>query len=629
MERSELRPVTAGQPAATGAAASIPSIPRPEEALWSRLDPVHRPAELPAAWLALECGLVRGCRRGVLLLGPPDRGPFTVAAAWPEGDSAPPRLVAAAEAALTKRSGVDVAAEAADAAAPAVVAEPIALGGVLHGVVALEVTPRPLAELEPIRRQLRLGSGWIEALAHSRRLDGESTGKQRLETVLGLLAVTLEHEGFQGAATAFATELATELGCDRVSVGFLRGERARVRALSHSSHFAARANLVRAIESAMDEALGQLGAVVHPAPREGPPRASHAHAELARQFGAGAVCSVPMLRAGRPCGAITLERAQPFDARTLALLEVVAAMAGPALESLRREDRFVGAKLADAARQLAADLIGPHHVALKLAAGVLVFATLFLAFAQGDYRVTADAVLEPQVKRAAVAPFDGYVAEAAARAGDRVAEGALLAALDDRDLTLERIKWDSEHRKALKQHRQAMAERDAAQMEILAAAIDEARAELARIDDRLARARLRAPFDGVVVEGDLSQRIAAPVRRGEVLFEVAPLDAYRIHVKVGESDIDEIVPGQQGRLVLSALPDESFAFTVEKVTAVASAEEGRNTFRVEARMHESDPRLRPGVEGVAKLEVGRRRLLWIWGHDALDWLRLRSWAWLP
>ncbi|UCG98551.1 MAG: biotin/lipoyl-binding protein, partial [Burkholderiales bacterium] len=79
---------------------------------------------------------------------------------------------------------------------------------------------------------------------------------------------------------------------------------------------------------------------------------------------------------------------------------------------------------------------------------------LFLALARGDYRVTADTVLEPEVLRAAVAPFDGYILQAPVRPGDLVRKGDLLGSLDDRDLRLERIKWVSQREQLLKQHRQ-------------------------------------------------------------------------------------------------------------------------------------------------------------------------------
>jgi hypothetical protein len=93
--------------------------------------------------------------------------------------------------------------------------------------------------------------------------------------------------------------------------------------------------------------------------------------------------------------------------------------------------------------------------------------------------------------------------------------------------------------------------------------------------------------------------------------------------------VAEVVPEQTGHIVFASLPEESYPFRVEKLTPVARAEEGRNYFRVEARLTEGTARLRPAIEGVAKIEIGRRSLVWIWLHDATDWLRLALWRWLP
>ena len=109
------------------------------------------------------------------------------------------------------------------------------------------------------------------------------------------------------------------------------------------------------------------------------------------------------------------------------------------------------------------------------------------------------------------------------------------------------------------------------------------------IDDQLARTHLRAPLDGLVVSGDLSQSIGAPTERGQVLFEVAPLDAYRILLQVDEREAAEIAVGQRGNIVLAAFPTRSLPFLVEKITPVSIAREGRNHFRVEARLEPRRP----------------------------------------
>ncbi|MEJ0068149.1 MAG: HlyD family secretion protein [Pseudomonadota bacterium] len=112
------------------------------------------------------------------------------------------------------------------------------------------------------------------------------------------------------------------------------------------------------------------------------------------------------------------------------------------------------------------------------------------------------------------------------------------------------------------------------------------------VDEELARARMTAPFDGLVLSGDLSQSIGAAVRRGDVLFEIAPLRDYRVELLVHESQIADIVPGQTGELVAAALPDAVFPFTVERITPVAKPHEGRTFFAVDGRLTTVSERLR-------------------------------------
>ena len=579
--------------------------------------------------------------RGVVVAASPATGRFAPAAFWPDGSRAAAHLAEAAERALAERRGVVLKREAdGDPSGPGRerydVAYPIQANGKLYGVVALDIAPRPAPELEAVLRHLQWGAGWLEVLVHrlgTARLEPASVeaAKQRLQIVLDLVATALGQERFYGAATAFVTTLANRLACDRVSLGFLRGGRMRVWAVSHSAHFGKQTNLVRAIGGAMDEALDQGATVVFPARPGGEARVTLAHAELARQSKAGATCTVLLAEGQRFAGALTLERPadRPFDPTTVEFCEALAAVAGPVLEVQRRDDRWLVAKAADAGRRQLAHLIGPRHMALKLAVVALAAVATWLAFAKGDYRVAARSVMEARTRRAAVAPFNGYIKEAPVRAGDVVRQNQLLATLDDRELRLERLKWLSQAEQLVKQRDQAVAKRDAAASQIAGAQIDQARAQLALLDDQLSRTRVVAPFEGSVVTGDLSQSLGAPVERGQVLFEVAPLADYRVVVQVDERDITDVAVGQRGELLLTAWPADSVPFTVETITPVSTAREGRNYFRVEAKLDWTPDRLRPGMEGVGKIVAGRRPLVWIWTRQAIDWVRLKLWAWLP
>jgi len=266
---------------------------------------------------------------------------------------------------------------------------------------------------------------------------------------------------------------------------------------------------------------------------------------------------------------------------------------------------------------------------VKLSLLLFIATAVAVATVAGEFRISSKAVLEGEVQRVAAAPFQGYVKTAPARAGDIVKAGQVLATLQDRDLQLERLKHLNEREQLAKEQRQALAERNAPKAEILNAQLRQVQAQLDLASEKLSRTQITAPFPGIVVSGDLSQQLGAPVEEGKVLFEVAPLDTYRIVLEVDEHDIGHVAVGQSGNLLLSALPADLLPFEVAKITPVSTAKDGRNFFRVEGRLLTKPSQLRPAMEGVGKIVVGRRLLAWIWTHDVLEWVRLKLWAWLP
>jgi hypothetical protein len=97
---------------------------------------------------------------------------------------------------------------------------------------------------------------------------------------------------------------------------------------------------------------------------------------------------------------------------------------------------------------------------------------------------------------------------------------------------------------------------------------------------------------------------------------------------VDERDVAELQPGQRGQIALAGMPFDRLPFTVRQITPISTAQEGRNFFRVEAQLDQAPPRLRPGMEGIGKVDVGSRKLLWIWTHPLVEWLQLSTWRWL-
>jgi multidrug resistance efflux pump len=201
--------------------------------------------------------------------------------------------------------------------------------------------------------------------------------------------------------------------------------------------------------------------------------------------------------------------------------------------------------------------------------------------------------------------------------------------LNDIDLRLEQAKLQGHQQKLQRQYREAQSSRDLVSVRVIKEQISQANAEIDINTEQLAKTRVLAPFDGVIIEGDLQQLLGTPIERGDGLFKIAPLTGYRIILKVDESDIARIQEGQQGGLLLSSLPNTKLPLTIENITAVSKADNGANIFRVEASLRNAPDILRPGMEGLGKVNAGRASLWWIWTHKIKDAIGLWLWSWLP
>ncbi|MFZ4407309.1 MAG: HlyD family efflux transporter periplasmic adaptor subunit [Paracraurococcus sp.] len=614
------------QPPAPPPAETRDAAPLGDEAeLWSGFAGARSAGEFCQTWLALQCRDIPGAAAGLLLLHE-GNGRYTPAGIWPDRTRDVSHLAKAAQDALGQRSGLLLGGpDAAQAAYP------IEAGGTLHGVVVVEVRGQPPAAMAGVLRRLHWGAGWLETLIRRRNAEQDEARIGRIGLSLDVLAAAAEHPRQREAGTAVATLLAARLGCSRVSLGLARGGGVRLEAMSHQASFQERASIVDTIENAMEEALDQDAAVAHPPAPGTMRRIALAQAELARLSGARAVASVPLASAGRPVGVLTLERDDDtaFDDEALAQLAAVAVTLGPLVEARAQSQRLVAGSLVDGAGSGLRALFGPRRPGLKLGAVLGLAALSWLAMATGEFRVSARTVIEGTVQRAAVAPFEGFVAAAPARAGDTVAAGQVLASLDDRELALEAARWRAEREQSQLKYQEALGKQDRAQARILAAQLRQAEAQLALVENKLGRAVIRAPFAGLIVSGDLSQTLGAPVETGKLLFEIAPLDGFRAVLQVEERDLAYLRNGQAGLLRLAGRASDPVPVRVTKVTPVATATDGRNTFRVEAELAEIPGWVRPGMEGVAKIGIEERLWVWVWTRSLVDWARLAVWSWWP
>lgn len=514
----------------------------------------------------------------------------------------------------------------------AAVVLPLALSDRIDAVIGVEATLADPSALAALLSAVQAAAGWLmDAL----RADEVGRADQRLDAAgeaLHTIVAVVEAEGFAVAAQAAVSDLALRYHADRVAFGLLRRDQMRVQAISNVSEFKKSIRDVRLIEAAMNEAVDQETALVWPTPaQEEAAPLCLAHAEMDRVLGGASLFTVPMYDGDQVYAATLFERHddRPFLPDELDLIEATVTVIAPILKEKQANDAWIGLKVAQAAKIQLKRLIGPQFFLRKLIVLGLVLTLLTLLLGRQMAVVPASATVEGRTQRVITASFDGFIAEALAREGDVVQAGETLVRLDDRDLALERLRLVTAAQQERLELDKAIATRDRAQTAIREARIRQAKAQIKLIDSQLDRVQLRAPFDGLVISGDLNQSIGASVSKGEPLMTVAPLDDFRVVLAVDESRINDLVAGQTAWLRLTALPDQVFAAHISEVQPVARYGDGKTTYRVVALLDQSAPELQHGMQGVARVEVEERSLWSVWLTPMFDRLRLLLWSWWP
>lgn len=593
--------------------------------------------DLCQAWLALICEQIPDATVAAVLVEETQMQSYVPMAVWPKANPSMGRLAKIVETCLRDRRGVFQPAELsqqAEAVSDRVelarliqIAYPIILEQRVSAVVAIEADCG-IAEVNTIFREIHWASAWLSSLLTGRELDEAIQAKERVGSVLEVVAVVLRHGKLQQVLFETVNELRQRLNCARVAIGMANHDSVKLTALSEAATFEKNTSLAKAYLRAMEEAYDHGKTVLFNASSD----TSHfpMHRELLQISGSRSVISCPLFEGGRSIGVLVLESSgKAFDEAQADWLEAFTSMAAPIISQRKKAEQNAWLRLADGVKSVLAKLFGPRYLLWKAAAALILAVSAILWLVHIDYRVTAKTVIEGEIQRVVSAPFDGFIGSTYVRAGDTVKQGQLLAELDDRDLIIEKARWSSERDQYDNRLREAMATHDLSEVQVLSAQLNQAEAELNLVTKKIEYAHLVAPFDGLVVSGDLSQQVGAPVEVGKKLFEIAPLQSYRVILQVDEREIRHIRAGQPGMLVITGIAGDAMPLTVQKVTPVATAEDGKNFFRVEASLAEASARLRPGMEGIGKVVTDRHSLWWVLIHSFTDWLTLTLWTWMP
>ena len=265
--------------------------------------------------------------------------------------------------------------------------------------------------------------------------------------------------------------------------------------------------------------------------------------------------------------------------------------------------------------------------------GLIVLALIAVPW---KLRVEAGATVVPAGRRVVSSEVDGVIKHVLVREGDRVAEGAVLAELDDSDnrLRLGQAQTDWALARRDLQDTEAHGELGAAaqarlQMEI-------AQEEVSLFRQKVDQARLRSPISGVIVTPKVEEKVGKLLSRGEEFCELVDPLQMAVEMDVPETEEALIRPPAPVALKLNSFPTRTFRGTVERMGARTVSVAGEQFFIVRALFPNPDGAARTGMVGQAKItaaggwsQSGWYPVGYVLFRAPARWVWTKVWSWLP
>ena len=445
-------------------------------------------------------------------------------------------------------------------------------------------------------------------------------------SALDLMVAVNDEKRFVAAALALCNGIATRFQCDRVSLGWYEAGYLRLKAISRTEKFNRQMAAAQALETAMDEAFDQDEEILWPVPKDSV-LITRDHEAFSQSQSVAHLLSLPIRTDAKPVAVLTCERqATPFTALELQQLRLCCDQASRRLADLRHHDRWFGARWAANFKEQAATWVGPKNTWARVLAIAVVLAIAALFLIRLEFRAEGTFTLRSDEGAFLTAPFDGFIDQVHVRPGDAVLKGARLVTLTTRDLELEESSAAADLNRYQREAEKARAGKSLAEMRIAESLGEQAKARLELVRYRLNQAAIKAPFNGMVVEGDLRERLSSPVKQGDALMRVARTDLLYVEAEVSERDIHEILGRERGEIAFVSQPRLKFTVKILTIEPAAFPRGEGNVFLVRcAFINPVENWWRPGMSGLCKLTVERRSLFWILTHRTVDFLRLKLW----
>lgn len=514
----------------------------------------------------------------------------------------------------------------------AVIACPFPSGNGISGGIAVAASAQGEADLPRLLAELKGLASLVSYLAGAFGVTEIGAGSPA-DAATEAVARSNDYAGLTELAFAITNSLRSRFDCQQVAMGTVARHTVRLVSISGLDTVKRRSPGTVRIRQAMEECLDRQQTTVYQLEAGWQETASiDAPYRLHRQWheaaGGAAVLSIPLSIDGRPIAVVSFRRRadSPFGTAEIARIEQLLAPFAPAIIVVRRASRSLPTAALDAAKDRLAWLVGPNQIGRKLAYGALLAGLAWFCFGTMPYRIVTPARVVPDTTIHITTPHEGRLDEALVREGDRVTAGQVLCAFDTAADALALAEITAEIEAVRIEIEQLMTAGDVRGAAIADARLGVTVARRAIIESRIDGALVRAPRAGVVVRGDLHQRVGQILPQGHALFEIAGDDSWRIDLSIPETAIEHVRANADASFAWSARPEEPISTRIERISPTATPSGGKNAFMARATLGNDAPAwMRYGVEGHAQIEAGRKPVWWVVLHGAIDAARMELW----
>ena len=504
---------------------------------------------------------------------------------------------------------------------------PTASGAPAEIAVLVGVAEMPASRVQLILAQLEVALGWLMFHLGRQALAEARVKAQIHEQALLICAEMLDAERPTEARQILASLLARHLKADRVVLVRRGLFGLRIESISGESKFDRKSQLNDLTRQVAHEA--QLRRAPISWRRDAPEKAS-LMGRLGEMHGDAVIDAVPLTDAlGNITEVVVLHWSDGVHVPDIDAWSVVWTLARPILVEKDRAARGFVMRNLLASQTALKRLLGPRAFKLKLITAALLAAVLLTGFVQVENTLRADVVIDDPDLRVISAPIDGFIEEVFVIPGNRVGVGQPLLKLEDDEIRLRIAELEAQRARHVARAALARSNRDRAEAAVAEAEQAETEARLSLVRRELEQTVISARAAGIVLEGDLRQRLGARVAFGEELMRIAPHQGVEVRLSVRNRDGDRLDTGLQGRVRLEAAPDVPLTVQVMRLQPRAETIDGELRFVAFGELAAGAPEIENGMQGAARLDLGQATIYAVWVRPILEPVYMFLWRWLP